>query len=379
MEVLHEEMPFDLAFHPSSPLVATSLITGELNLFRYAAESQPERLFVAKAHKESCRAVRFVDSGKVILTGSADCSILASDVETGKPIARLEDAHENGINRLVSLTETTVASGDDEGCIKVWDTRERSCCNSFHCHEDYISDMTYVSDSNQILATSGDGTLSVNNLRRNKVKSQSEFSEDELLSVVVMKNGKKVVCGTPSGALLLYSWGFFKDCSDRFLGHAQSVDTMLKLDEETLISGASDGVIRLVGILPNRIIQPLAEHSEYPIEALGMFWPFSALSRFKNRMFSLVMYLCNAAFSNDRKYLGSISHDKMLKLWDLQELLNGQQAVNDDKLGEPDSDDSDDDGMDVDMDPSSSKGSRSTKTSKSQSLGRTTSDFLADL
>lgn len=30
----------------------------------------------------------------VILTGSADCSILASDVETGKAIARLEDAHE---------------------------------------------------------------------------------------------------------------------------------------------------------------------------------------------------------------------------------------------------------------------------------------------
>ncbi|XP_006658922.2 WD repeat-containing protein 55 [Oryza brachyantha] len=353
MEALHEEMPFDLAFHPSSPLVATSLITGELHLFRYAAESQPERLFAAKAHKESCRAVRFADSGNVILTGSADCSILASDVETGKPIARLEDAHENGINRLVCLAETTVASGDDEGCIKVWDTRERSCCNTFHCHEDYISDMTYVSDSNQILATSGDGTLSVNNLRRNKVKSQSEFSEDELLSVVVMKNGKKVVCGTPSGALLLYSWGFFKDCSDRFLGHAQSVDTMLKLDEETLISGAADGVIRLVGILPNRIIQPLAEHSEYPIEAL--------------------------AFSNDRNYLGSISHDKMLKLWDLQDLLNGQQSVQDDKHGEEDSDDSDDDGMDVDMDPSSSKGSRSAKTGKSQNSGGVTSDFFADL
>jgi hypothetical protein len=30
----------------------------------------------------------------VILTGSADSSILASDVETGKAIARLEDAHE---------------------------------------------------------------------------------------------------------------------------------------------------------------------------------------------------------------------------------------------------------------------------------------------
>ncbi|CAN6339981.1 unnamed protein product [Urochloa humidicola] len=356
MEVLHEELPFDLDFHPSSHLVVTSLITGDLCLFRYAPESQPERLFSVKAHKESCRAVRFVDSGKVILSGSADCLVLASDVETGKAIARLEDAHENGINRLVCLTETTVATGDDEGCIKVWDTRERSCCNTFHVHEDYISDMTYVADSNQILATSGDGTLSVNSLRRNKVKSQSEFSEDELLSLVVMKNGKKVVCGTPSGALLLYSWGYFKDCSDRFLGHTQSVDTMLKLDEETLISGASDGVIRLVGILPNRIIQPLAEHSEYPIEAL--------------------------AFSNDKRYLGSLSHDKMLKLWDLQELLNGPQGVNGDepaKSGSDDSDDDDDNGMDVDMAPTRSKGSRSKMADKGQSSSRPASDFFADL
>jgi WD repeat-containing protein 55 len=30
----------------------------------------------------------------VILSGSADCSVLASDVETGKAIACLEDAHE---------------------------------------------------------------------------------------------------------------------------------------------------------------------------------------------------------------------------------------------------------------------------------------------
>ncbi|KAF8783755.1 hypothetical protein HU200_000189 [Digitaria exilis] len=354
MEVFHEEMPFDLDFHPSSPLVVTSLITGELCMFRYGPESQPERLFSVKAHEESCRAVRFVDSGKVILSGSADCSVLASDVETGKAIARLEDAHENGINRLICLTETTIATGDDEGCIKVWDTRERSCCNTFHVHEDYISDMTYVADSNQILATSGDGTLSVNNLRRNKVKSQSEFSEDELLSLVVMKNGKKVVCGTPSGALLLYSWGYFKDCSDRFLGHTQSVDTMLKLDEETLISGAADGVIRLVGILPNRIIQPLSEHSEYPIEAL--------------------------ALSNDKKYLGSLSHDKMLKLWDLQELLNDPQAVNGGEHAESDSDDdSDDDGMDVDMAPTSSKGSRRKNGGKDQSSSRPGSDFFADL
>ncbi|OAY62895.1 WD repeat-containing protein 55, partial [Ananas comosus] len=363
MEINLGKLPFDLDFHPSSPLVAAALINGDLHLYRYAADAQPERLLAIRAHDESCRAVRFVDSGRVILTASPDCSILATDVETGTTIARLEDAHGDAINRLVNLTETMVASGDDEGCIKVWDTRQRVCCNSFQANEDYISDMTFAADTTQLLATrhslnclvtvvvySGDGSLSVCNLRKSKVQSRSEFSEDELLSLVIVKNGRKVICGTQTGALLLYSWGHFKDCSDRFLGHPMSVDTLLKLDEDTIISGSEDGVIRLVGILPNRIIQPLAEHSEYPIERLD--------------------------FSHDRKFLASISHDQMMKLWDLQELLDGNQMTQD---GLPDEADSDDDEMDVDFKPAeSSKKSKRKRQGKSRSSS-SVSDFFADL
>ncbi|KAJ3695127.1 hypothetical protein LUZ60_000504 [Juncus effusus] len=352
MEVLLDAIPFDLDFHPSSPLVATGLINGDLHLYRYAAGLQPHRVFAIHAHgDESCRAVRFANSGKIILTGSADCSILATDVETGKITARLENAHEEAINRIVNLTETMIASGDDDGCIKVWDTRQNTCCNSFDAHEDYISDMTFVSDSMQILGTSGDGTLSVSSLKKNKVRSQSEFSEDELLSVVVMKNGKKVICGTQTGALLLYSWGHFKDCSDRFLGHPMSVDTLLKLDEDRLISGSYDGVIRLVNILPNKIVNPLAEHSEFPIERL--------------------------AFSSDMKFLGSISHDQMLKIWDLEELLNNPQANNNNNDDDYDDDNEDDeDEMDVDdIKPPKSSGSKRKKSDKGQS----SSSFFADL
>jgi len=72
---------------------------------------------------------------------------------------------------------------------------------------------------------------------------------------------------------------------------------------------------RLVGILPNRIIQPLAEHSEYPIEALGMLHPFDLKIWWeKGKLHVLITYLLYAAFSNDKKYLGSLSHDKMLKV-----------------------------------------------------------------
>ncbi|KAL3621715.1 hypothetical protein CASFOL_034375 [Castilleja foliolosa] len=77
---------------------------------------------------------------------------------------------------------------------------------------------------------------------------------------------------------------------DRFVDLSPNfVDVLLKLDEDRVITGSENGIISLVGILPNRIIQPIAEHSEYPVERL--------------------------AFSHDRKFLGSISHDHTLKIW----------------------------------------------------------------
>ncbi|XP_017249568.1 WD repeat-containing protein 55 [Daucus carota subsp. sativus] len=349
MEIDLKKLPFDLDFHPSNQLVSVGLITGDLQLYRYAADSTPQRVFEVSAHKESCRAVRFINGGGAILTGSPDFSLLATDVETGTQVARVDDAHGAAVNRLVNLTETTIASGDDDGCVKVWDTRQRSCCNTFSVHEEYISDMTFAADSHKLVAASGDGTLSVCNLRSNKVQTRSEFSEDELLSVVIMKNGRKVICGTQTGALLLYSWGFFKDCSDRFIDLCpNSVDALLKLDEERVITASENGVISLVGILPNKIIQPIAEHSEYPVERL--------------------------AFSHEKKFLGSISHDNILKLWDLDEILQGSKSTAKNSSA---ADDSDSDEMDMDVDTLAPKPRRGTK--RTANPGQIQENFFADL
>ncbi|XP_030506392.2 WD repeat-containing protein 55 [Cannabis sativa] len=346
MEINLGSLPFDIDFHPSDHLLSAALITGDLLLYRYTADSTPQRVLEVHAHTESCRAVRFINDGRAIVSGSPDCSILATDVETGSAIARLEDAHEDAINKIISLTNSTIASGDDGGCIKVWDTRQRTCTNSFKVHEEYISDMTFTSDSMKLLGTSGDGTLSVCNLRRNKVQSQSEFSEDELLSVVIMKNGRKVVCGSQTGTLLLYSWGYFKDCSDRFVDLSpNSVDALLKLDEDRIITGSENGLINLVNILPNRIVQPIAEHSEYPVERL--------------------------AFSHDRKFLGSIAHDPVMKIWDLEDILQGSENNTGSQAAA--AEDSDDGEMDVDVNPP-----KSTKGSKTKNSS-TDNSFFSDL
>ncbi|KAF9587505.1 hypothetical protein IFM89_003523 [Coptis chinensis] len=71
-----------------------------------------------------------------ILTVSPDFSSLATDVQMGATIARLDNAHEAAVNRLVNLIETTIASGDNNGCIKTTDCLCRSDCESARCGVD---------------------------------------------------------------------------------------------------------------------------------------------------------------------------------------------------------------------------------------------------
>lgn len=165
----------------------------------------------------------------------------------------------------------------------------------FSHHEDFISDMALAESSGTLVVTSGDGRLSAINLKAGKVEGVSDQIEDELLSVAIMKGGKKVVAGTQDGVLNIYSWGKWADLDDRHPGHPQSIDAMLKLDEDTLITGSSDGILRVVGVQPSKLYGVLGEHEDYPIE--GLSWSF------------------------DRSLIASISHDDTVRFWDARILM----------------------------------------------------------
>ncbi|KAL5583666.1 hypothetical protein UlMin_016108 [Ulmus minor] len=200
MEINLEKLAFNLDFHPLENLVSAALINGDLLL-----------VSEVHAHTESCRAVRFIDDGRAIVMGSPDRLILATNVETDGTIARLEDAHGEAINKIIILHQSKIASGDDGGCIKVWDTRQRSCCGTCQAHEDYVSDMTFVPDAMKLLGTSVDGTLSV-------FQARSEFSEEELLSVVLVKTYCVLACFSVAGLItyLFVGWYCWINCKILF-------------------------------------------------------------------------------------------------------------------------------------------------------------------
>eukprot|EP00592_Proboscia_alata_P016641 CAMPEP_0194399884 /NCGR_PEP_ID=MMETSP0174-20130528/126907_1 /TAXON_ID=216777 /ORGANISM="Proboscia alata, Strain PI-D3" /LENGTH=499 /DNA_ID=CAMNT_0039196341 /DNA_START=980 /DNA_END=2479 /DNA_ORIENTATION=+ len=329
----------------------------------------------------SCRAVSFgtTHDTHLLYACGNNGSLVCIDINTSSILWRIENAHPHGINRMLHFpaspspaaedtdTDTQsedvtrrktqqarfLATGDDEGMVRLWDTQlchpesaevARSkklpllplgCVSHWNIHTDYISDLVLDDKGTTMLVSSGDCTLSACNLLRlggyetnstdekdntlpKHVLGRTADQDDELLSIAILKRGKKVVVGTQLGILNCYSWNSWSDLNHRFPGHPHSIDALLKIDEDTMLTGSSDGVIRIVQIQPDRLLGMLGGHHDgLPVEQMR-FGGAEAKTR----------------------VLGSISHDEKIRIWDASVLFD---------------DDDDDDMSDVDVDETDTK------------------------
>jgi len=46
------------------------------------------------------------------------------------------------------------------------------------------------------------------------------------------------------------------------------VDCLWKVDESTVVSGSSDGLVRVVSIQPNKVLGVLGDHDDFPVEGM---------------------------------------------------------------------------------------------------------------
>ncbi|KAL1948494.1 hypothetical protein VTO73DRAFT_12569 [Trametes versicolor] len=317
---------FDLAFHPNRPIVYTGLLTGHIKAFGYDEQGNHEAKFSLRPSKKSCRALALsVDGDQLWAAGKAK-AIHTIDVGTGEVVDTRAGAHDAPINRMKRLLPNLLASGDDDGVIKLWDPRKPDAVRQYTHHFDFISDFMWLDDKKQLVATSGDGSLSVMDVRSKKVEpfAQSEDQEDELLSILPIKGGQKVVVGTQLGILSIFNrksgWG---DCVDRIPGHPQSIDALCAIPSHypnahsTILTGSSDGLLRAVQLLPTKLLGVVADHGEFPIERIAV------------------------DMGGEGRWVGSAGHEEMLKLTDLKEVFE-----DDDKEGSDEEAQSDDDAGD---------------------------------
>lgn len=92
----------------------------------------------------------------------------------GQAIARHSESDAPGINVVEAVSGCVLATGNDDGEVRLWDMRLPDSVARFNCHDDYISAMIPVEKANRLVASSSDGTLSVMDFRALKVLPSDE-------------------------------------------------------------------------------------------------------------------------------------------------------------------------------------------------------------
>ena len=111
----------DLKFSPTCNMLALSQVTGNVRVYAYA-ENRMDQVLDFTHHEKSVRSIDFSPGGNIIYAASKDKSF--SVISNGRVEGQLMDAHDEAINKICHIeNDHVVATGDDDGVVKIWDLR----------------------------------------------------------------------------------------------------------------------------------------------------------------------------------------------------------------------------------------------------------------
>jgi len=184
-------------------------------------------------------------------------------------------------------------TGDEDGFVKMWDTRAGGDTSimTYKRFDEFVSDF-YKVDDHHLLAASGEGTIQSFDLRTKRPDVQSEVYESELTCMASVRTGTKIAVGSGAGTVYMFSKDQYGLHSDQFPGHPDSINTMLSITDNVVMTGCEDGNIRAVHLYPHRFLGVVGHHEqELPIEKMDV--------------------------SSSGEIIASISHDNRVKFWNV--------------------------------------------------------------
>jgi tricorn protease-like protein len=136
--------------------------------------------------------------GRHIITCSADSSLRLWDSDTGTQIGKdWRDEENNTGVRVMALSSNgkTVASGHDDGKVKLWDIETREVIAKWKGHTDLVGALCWSADGKQVLSGSWDGRARVWDVKSGKTVLAIKTGHNWVNAVVYSPNATKIATG----------------------------------------------------------------------------------------------------------------------------------------------------------------------------------------
>lgn len=164
--------------------------------------------------------------------------------------------HNFDISAIALSTDSSVlASGGQDGRIKIWDTSSSACLCTFSNHSSKVTDIKFpIAKINMFVSCSIDGTVRAYDLVKQVNFRTMTTPEPTLLNCIGIDHTGEIVCAGASDPYSIYVWNLKTgDIVDILSGHSAPISCLsFSISKDLLISGSWDKTVRTWSIYSKR-------------------------------------------------------------------------------------------------------------------------------
>ena len=185
----------------------------------------------------------FSPDGTTLASGSDDGTVKLWDVATHENIATLQEFGKSVESVSFSPDGTTLASGSDAG-VKLWDVATHENINTLW-HTGWVHSVSYSPDGTTLASASTDGTVKLWDVATHEnIATLQEFGKS-VESVSFSPDGTTLASGSTDGTVKLWDVATHTNIAT-LAGHTNSVESVsFSPDGTTLASGSGDNTVKL--------------------------------------------------------------------------------------------------------------------------------------